>query len=212
MNTQTYKPITTEQINKITDLFQQTKYRATDMEGLVKLVTKIRTDNINFLTFEEAKMTIEMLLEDVEWKNKNSITTAQIKKIHVLLQQKGLMEEKETMVYSISGKRTTSTKELTLQEAKRLIDFLLNEAKEIENGKKRIYNVIWHIAWEMGIIYGNTDDDYQMNRAKLNMFCRQRGTVKKNLSEMNLIELKSTHRQFEAMFKKYSNSKKTTNK
>ena len=34
------------------------------------------------------------------------------------------------------------------------------------------------------------------------MFCRERGTVKKNISEMNLTELKKTKRQFEAILDK----------
>lgn len=127
------------------------------------------------------------------------VTTAQIKKIHVLLGQKGLMEEKAAMIHSMSNGRTTSTKELSFEEAKHLITFLLDNDKEAENKKLLIYRAIWCIAWEMGIIYGDTDDDYQMNRAKLNMFCRHRGTVKKNLSDMDIPELRRTQRQFEAM-------------
>ena len=135
------------------------------------------------------------------------VTMAQIKKIHVLLQQKGLMEEKETMVYSVSGNRTASTKELSCPEAKRLIDFLLDENAETQVKKNSTYRAIYHLAWAMDMIYGSTDDDYQMNKAKLNMFCRQRGTVKKNLSEMNLLELQKTRRQFEAMYKKHLEKK-----
>lgn len=131
------------------------------------------------------------------------VTTAQIKKIHVLLQQKGVVDEKQTMVYSISNGRTESTKELTCREAKQLIDFLISENPEEDNKIKAIYRAIWKLAWEMEIIYGTTDDDYQMNKAKLNMFCRQRGTVKKSLFDMDLPELKKTHRQFEAMYKKH---------
>lgn len=135
------------------------------------------------------------------------ITPAQIKKIHVLLGQKGLMDEKKTMVHSISQGRVESTKDLTFTEAKRFIDFLMTDNKEMNDKKKIIYRAIWNIAWRMGIIYGESEDDYLMNRAKLNMFCRQRGTIKKNLSDMNLIELKQTHRQFEAMIKKHLNGK-----
>jgi len=136
-----------------------------------------------------------------------AITTAQIKKIHVLLNEKGLMDEKKTMVCSVSSGRTESTKELSFEEAKALIIFLKEDSSEIENKKRAIYKAIWNIAWQMGIIYGSTEEDYQMNRAKLNMFCKQRGTIKKNLSDMNYIELKKTQRQFEAMFKRHLNNK-----
>jgi len=79
----------------------------------------------------------------------------------------------------------------------------MNENAEIQIKLRNEYTAIWKIAWEMGIIYGNTEDDYQMNKAKLNKFCRERGTVKKNLNEMILPEMQKTHRQFEAMYSKY---------
>lgn len=140
----------------------------------------------------------------------NPVTTAQIKKIHVLLRQKGLMDEKATMASSISDGRTQSTKELSRDEAKRLITFLMDENAEIRLKTKNIYLAIWGLAWNMGIIYGETDEDHQMNKAKLNLSCRVRGSVKKNLTEMNLPELQKTHRQFEAMYSKYKRNKKET--
>jgi len=142
-----------------------------------------------------------------------SVSTAQIRKIHVLLNQKGLIGQKETMVNSVSRGRTQSTKELTFDEARELIIFLSEKGDESEN-KRKIFKAVWKLDRKMGIIYGNTDEDYQMNRAKLNMFCRQRGSVKKNIPEMNLIELRKIHRQFEAMYKKYEakNIEKTKEK
>jgi len=147
----------------------------------------------------------------METKEYKPITTAQIKKIHVLLQQRGLMDEKETMIHSISDGRTTSSKELTCYEAKRLISFLVDENAEIKNKTKVIFNAIYALAWKMGMIWGNDDDDFRMNIAKLNMFCRQRGAVKKNYTDMNLIELQKIHRQFEAMYSKYKQTKSKKN-
>jgi len=139
-------------------------------------------------------------------KEAKPVSTAQIKKIHVLLNQKGLIGQKETMVNSVSEGRTQSTKELTFNEARELIIFLSEKGDESEN-RRKIFEAVWGIAWKMGIIYGDTEEDYQMNRAKLNLFCRQRGSVKKNIPEMNLFELKKIHRQFEAMYKKYEAKK-----
>ena len=144
------------------------------------------------------------------------VTTAQIKKIHVLLNQKDLMDQKQVIVNAFSDGRTTSTKDLTCNEARQLIDKLQEhtplsdaEAQEIREKARNLFRAIYGIAWKMDIIYGETDDDYHMNVAKLNMFCRQRGTVKKNLSDMNMEEMKKTHRQFEAMYNKF---KKKVNK
>ena len=136
------------------------------------------------------------------------ISKAQIAKIHVLLQQQGLMDEKASIVYSVSNGRTESTKELTCHEGRQMIGMLATEQDNTEADKRKaIFKAIYGLAWHMGIIYGNTKEDYHMNLAKLNVFCRQRGTVKKNLTEQNLIEMCRTHRQFEAMSRNYKRKK-----
>jgi hypothetical protein len=85
---------------------------------------------------------------------------------------------------------------------------LENGSKDMYEKRKSVYATIYKIARIMGIIYGDTQDDFEMNKAKLNKFCRERGTVKKNLTEMTISELNKTHRQFEAMVRKF-NMKKT---
>lgn len=135
------------------------------------------------------------------------ITTAQIKKIHTLLGQRGLLDEKRTLIHSFSNGRTDSTKELTIDEAGQMINYLMGTNGDTEK-RKEMYRVIYGLAFSMDIIYGDTDDDYHMNVAKLNVFCRERGTVKKNLTEQSLTELNKTHRQFRAMLKKHLDKQK----
>lgn len=136
------------------------------------------------------------------------ISKAQLSKIHVLLNQRGLLDEKASIVYSVSNGRTESTKELTCHEGRQMIGLLVTEQDSIEADKRKaIFKAIYRLAWKMDIIYGDTEEDYRMNIAKLNVFCRQRGTVKKNLTEQNLPEMRRTHRQFEAMFKNYKPKK-----
>lgn len=143
----------------------------------------------------------------METKKYKPISTAQIRLVHVLLQQQDLMEQKETIVNAISNGRTSSTKDLTSAEAKYLIDFL--KGKEVENEKRKaVFRAVYGLAWKIDMIYGNTDDDYQMNIAKLNVFCRERGTVKKNLTEQTLAEMRKTQRQFEAMYRKHDKKRK----
>jgi hypothetical protein len=135
------------------------------------------------------------------------VTTAQIKKIHVLLNQRGLMDKKRDLIHQVSDGRTSSAKELTVNEARYLINFLLDEEGESKK-LQAVFRAIYFLAFKMDIIYGETDEDYHMNIAKLNMFCRERGSVKKNLTEQNLIEMRKTHRQFEAMYTKFNNKKR----
>lgn len=129
------------------------------------------------------------------------ITKAQIRKINALLNQKGLTDMKRDYICQYSNGRTCHTKELTCYEAKRWITDLCGNDNE-QDKQLAVFNAIYKLAWSMGMIYGETDEDYEMNKAKLNQFCRERGAVKKNLTSMNLSELRKMHKQFEAMYSK----------
>lgn len=130
-----------------------------------------------------------------------NITKKQITKLHVLLNQLGLMQYKRTLIADFTDGRTTSSKELTGKEAKEIIDALSRQSP-LERQKK----AIWYLAHKAGIIYGNTKEDNLMNAAKLDMFLENRGTVRKPLQKMSFNELKQTHRQFEGII---TNNKKT---
>ena len=134
-------------------------------------------------------------------------TPAQIKAIYTTLHKYGLLDQKADYMFALTNGRTEHTKELTYKEVN---DFfaLFGTFNEVMYEKRRsVYTSIYKIAWVMGIIYGDTQDDYEMNKAKLDKFCRERGTIKKNLNEMNLFELNKTHRQFEAMLQKFNEKK-----
>ena len=123
-------------------------------------------------------------------------TKPQIAKIHVLLTNLGLLDQKPEIMYNLSNGRTDSSKNLTIDEAKRLIT---NLATYDPNERQR--SLIFSLAYQAGIIYGDTPADKKMNAAKLNMFLKERGAVKKELNAMNYGELVKIHRQFEAMVK-----------
>ena len=142
------------------------------------------------------------------------ITPAQIKAIHAILNKCGHLEHKAEYIKRFTGGRTDSCKCLTFDEARRFIGLTISAMQvlksyevNLDEKQKVTLSAIWKIAWHMKIIYGDTQEDYEMNKAKLNLFCKERGTVKKNLTQMNLCELRKTHRQFEAMFKKYNEHK-----
>lgn len=132
------------------------------------------------------------------------ITTPQLKKIHTLLGQLGLMDSKQEIVHSFTEGRTESSREMTLQEAKYLIDWLENSQE-----RTKVIRHIWHLAYEMGIIVPGDLDEKAMNIAKLDSFCKERGTVKKAISAQSLKEVKRTVKQFEAMHKKHKEKQET---
>ena len=124
------------------------------------------------------------------------ITKPQIQKIHILLRQLDAMDEKQKIVSSFTKGRTESTREMTYNEAKALIIRLC----EYEPSE-RLKSAINQLAYKCGLVYGDTEADKKMNKAKIDMFCRERGTVKKDLNKQTYPELVKTHRQFEAMLK-----------
>lgn len=126
----------------------------------------------------------------------------QIAKIHVLFGQLGLTESKRDIIVQFSNGRTESSKELYFEEAKSLIIRLSEHSPN-----ERIKSLIFSLAYQAGIIYGSTGEDKKINAAKLNIFLRERGTVKKELNAMSYLELVKTHRQFEAIAKNSRASK-----
>lgn len=126
------------------------------------------------------------------------ITPAQLKFIHALLGELNLMEHKAELVFSFTGHRTESCRELTLKEARELIDYLKGSQE-----RTVVIRRIWHLAYEMGIIIPGDRNERSMNAAKLDAFCEQRGTVKKAVSQQTLQEVKRTAKQFEAMYSRH---------
>jgi hypothetical protein len=124
------------------------------------------------------------------------ITPKQLSKLHVLLSQSGLLDQKKEMIYEVSGHRTTSSKELTYSEVNKLIDYI-----EGFSGMDRMRRKVFALAYDAAIIYGDSPDDKKMNTAKLNRFLLDRGTIKKDLSHMNKEELTKTINQFAAIVK-----------
>lgn len=132
------------------------------------------------------------------------ISPAQLRKVQTMFTKLGFEpEDKQGIIRTLTSGRATSSKDITFSEAKRLINYLVGKA-EPDNAAYRaecgdVVKQIYHLSYEVGMSYGDTPEDKLMNCAKINMFCRERGTVKKNVTEMNLTELKKTKKQFEAM-------------
>lgn len=142
--------------------------------------------------------------------NTKPITPAQLKKIQTMFTRIGFdKEDKMDVISNLTNGRATSTKDITFNEATRLIIHFSGKS-ESQKAVKRddtrkeardMVRCIYRIAYDIGMCYGDTPEDKLMNCAKINKFCRERGTVKKNITEMTLPELKKTKKQFEAILK-----------
>ncbi len=131
-----------------------------------------------------------------------TITKPQIAKIHVLLNNKGWLDQKKEIILDASDGRTASSKELTIEEARHLIIMLAEH-----DPAERLKSLVFSLAYQAGIIYGSSADDKKINAAKLNLFIMERGAVKKELNKMNYTDLVKVHRQFEAIVRSTQKSK-----
>lgn len=125
-----------------------------------------------------------------------NVTKPQIQKIHMMFKSLGIMKVKETIVLNFTEQRTSSTKQLTFNEAKALLTFLCDF-----DPKEKQIKAIRLLAYRCGIIYGDTPEDIKINNAKLNLFLKSNGTVKKDLYQQSLEELINTHKQLSAIEK-----------
>lgn len=132
----------------------------------------------------------------------NYASKAQIQKIHVLLNRFGWIDEKKTIIDQVTEGRTESSRELSFEEAKDL----LRQLSEYDP-TERIKSLIFSLAYRANIIYGGDGIDKKINAAKLNLFLKDRGAVKKELNEMDYPELLKVHRQFEAVVKSVTASR-----
>jgi hypothetical protein len=128
---------------------------------------------------------------------KNLITPKQISKLHALLNDSGLIEYKRQLVLEFSHNRTNSSKELTYDEVTSFIDWLEKDVMHTDQMRRKVFA----LAYQSGIIYGDTPEDKKMNTAKLNRFLLERGAVKKVLNKMNKQELLKTVNQFASIVK-----------
>mgnify|MGYP003445171280 FL=1 len=124
------------------------------------------------------------------------VTKSQLSKIHVLLSQMRLTDQKREMIHRFSSGRTESSKELTMQEASMLLQ-ALSRHDPCDPMRRKVFA----LAYEAGIIWGDTPADKKMNSINLDRFLLHNGTVKKELRRMNHADLIKTVNQMQQIVK-----------
>lgn len=142
------------------------------------------------------------------------MTPQQIKAIHAACRN---MDDdiRRDLIRQYTKGRTRSSKEMTFEEARQLLT-KLNEGNDkvkamLEKERLSLMRQIYHLS--MRISFLNKDypsdnaDDHEMNKAKVNSFCRGQ-RFKKNVGEMTIEELKETKKQFSTIVKKEEDASK----
>ena len=136
------------------------------------------------------------------------ITPQQIKALHVQFRRMGFDDEdRHRFISDYTGGRTDSTAALTMNEARTLLNRILkDESERLKRAARTTVRQIFALSFRISFLnkgYGNdTPEDYEMNKAKINKFCKTRTKFRKPLTEMTLEELKDVKRQFEALARK----------
>lgn len=136
------------------------------------------------------------------------VTAQQIKALHATFRGLGMDEEnRHNFIAHYTDGRTSSTKELTMEEARRLLENLERSRREAyrmeaQHVCKQIYALSFQISFLNKGYSSESVEEFEMNKAKINVFCRQRTKSRKNLTEMTLSELKEVKKQMEAIARK----------
>lgn len=113
----------------------------------------------------------------------NRAVLPQIKAIRALIAKLNL--DKDDVIYSASKGRTTSTRELTMQEAAQLLNFLKGNSgqKDAANDMRR---KVISICYDMGMV----DKHGKIDMARVNKLVQTKGYLKpKTLNQYTLQEL-----------------------
>jgi hypothetical protein len=129
-------------------------------------------------------------------------TKSQITKLHILLNNLDLIDDKTAIIADLTNGRTTSSKGLYLREAKHLIARLCEF-----DPTERLRGIIMQAAWTAGIIYGNSETDKLLNKAKLDLFLKEKGAVKVELYKQTYPQLRKTNKQMQAICKAVGHSR-----
>lgn len=139
------------------------------------------------------------------------ITPQQLKALHATFHSLRMDDDaRHSCIYSFTNGRTQSSKELTIQEARQLLEKLNpmdDKAKELQNREaqlvfRSIYRLSFLIPQLNQGFTSNNEEEYQMNVAKLNVWARKYTKMRKDVTRMALWELQETKKQLEAFMRR----------
>lgn len=141
-----------------------------------------------------------------------AISPLQLKALHAAFRRIGMDDDaRHDCISAFTDGRTRSSKDLSFDEARRLITSLNeDQAEKAREESKKLVKAIFGLSFQISFLNkgfnNDTEEEFNMNKAKLNMFARSKSASHKNVSEMYLSELKAFKKQLEAIA--YNENKK----
>lgn len=139
------------------------------------------------------------------------ITPGQMKALHATFRRIGMDDEaRHGCIHEFTSGRTQSSKDLTMREAQQLLDRLNpmdDKAKALQRKEAQlvfrdIYRLSFLIPQLNQGFTSDSEEEYQMNVAKLNLWARKYTKVRKDVTRMALWELQDTKKQLEAFMRR----------
>lgn len=134
------------------------------------------------------------------------ISPRQLQALQASLQRIGIRDRQDRLEWlsGQTGRAINSTRDLTFDEAGRLLSALNGgrdgkvadmPGKEARDLCGRIYKLSFRIPF-LNKGYGgkHTPEDFEMNKAKINMWVRKYSGTGKNLTQMDVEELRKVHK------------------
>lgn len=139
------------------------------------------------------------------------ITPQQLKALQACFSKLGFdTEERHGFVSQFTSGRTQSSRELTFDEALQMLRGLNGDMEQIKKkaavAAAKLVGEIYALSLKISFLNRDfnldTPEDFEMNKAKINVFARKSSACHKNLTKMTLEELKAFKKQLEAILHK----------
>ena len=139
------------------------------------------------------------------------VTPAQLKALHVTSHKLGMDDDaRHECIASFTSGRTASSKYLTMTEARLLLSRLNQDDEQVSKmmlaEARTLCRSIYYLASQISFLNkdfpSDTEEDRQMNKAKIDVWARSRSRFRKNIRQMNVGELREVKKQLEAIARK----------
>ena len=139
------------------------------------------------------------------------ITPQQLKALHATFNRIGMDDDaRHECIASFTSGRTASSKYLTMNEARLLLSRLNQDDEQVRkvmlaesrNVFRDIYRLSFLIPQLNQGFTSESEDEYRMNVAKLNIWARKYSKARKDVTAMKLWELQDTKKQLEAWMRR----------
>lgn len=142
------------------------------------------------------------------------ITPAQLKALHVTFHRIGMDDDaRHECVAEFTSGRTASSKYLTMNEARLLLSRLNQDDEQMRRilleEARTLCRSIYYLSTEISFLNKGfpteSQEDFEMNKAKIDVWARKYSKYRKNIRQMNVGELREVKKQLEAIARKEKN-------